>query len=57
MKTNKKVAKLTVDEDKAWVFAFCFYKDKGYSDLRADASAWLDMKLDFPRLRNFDGCR
>ena len=57
MKKKRRIAKLTFDEDKAWVFAFCFYKDKGYSDLRAAASAWRDMKLDFPRLRNYADCR
>ena len=49
-------ARLSVYEDKCWVFAFCYYLDEGKTDLQADKLAWRDMLLDFPRLRRYDGC-
>ena len=55
-KTIRRIAKLKPEEDNAWVFTFCFYKDKGFSDLRADAATWQDLRLEFPRLRRYDGC-
>lgn len=53
----KRLTTLTPFEDKCWVFAFCSYVDEGRSDLQADHLAWRDMQLDFPRLRQYDGCR
>lgn len=49
-----KVCKLTKKQDKAWVFAFGHYKDKGYSDAKADKSAFRDLIQEFPRLK---GCK
>jgi len=56
MAKDRKRAKLTPHEDHCWVFAFCFYLGEGCSDLKADRLAWRDMCLEFPRLRNYDGC-
>lgn len=52
----KRIAKLTPAENHAWVFAFCFYANDGKSDLEADRFAWRDIRLEFPRLRRYDGC-
>lgn len=54
---RRKRARLTVAEDKAWVYAFGFYVEQGMSDAQADRRAWKDVRLEFPRLRKFDGCR
>ena len=56
MAKDRKSAKLTPHEDRCWVFAFCFYLDAGHGDPAADRLAWRDMCLEFPRLRNYDGC-
>jgi len=55
-KTEKRRAKLTVHEDKCWVFYFCSFLNEGKTDLQADKLAWRDMLLEFPRLRAYDGC-
>jgi hypothetical protein len=55
--TKKRVAVLTPEEDKAWVFAFCYYKDSKLGDLEADRRTWRDMLLEFPRLKRYGGCR
>ena len=52
----RKLTMLTPLEDHAWVFAFNFYREDGYTDLEADHLAWRDVQLEFPRLRAFDGC-
>ena len=52
----RKLTMLTAAEDKAWVWAFCYYLDRTKSEDRADALAWRDLKMEFPRLRGFDGC-
>lgn len=57
MKTQKRIAILTPEENHAWEFAFCFYREEYGTDLQADERAWQDMILEFPRLRKFDGCR
>jgi len=54
-KNRRRLATLTPFEDKRWVFAFCFYVDDGYTDVRADRLAWRDMCADFPRLRGYAG--
>jgi hypothetical protein len=56
MKT-KRIATLTPEENHAWEFAFCFYRDECKTDLEADELAWRDLCLEFPRLRECDGCR
>jgi hypothetical protein len=54
---KKRIAKLTVEENRAWEFAFCFYLSEGKNDLQADKLAWRDLRLEFPRLIQFTGCR
>jgi hypothetical protein len=56
MKAQKRIAKLTVGENHAWEFAFCFYANDGKTDLQADKLAWRDLLLEFPRLRRYDSC-
>lgn len=53
---KKRLAILTPQEDKRWVFAFCFYIEGGYNDLQADHFAWRDLGLEFPRLKRYPGC-
>jgi hypothetical protein len=57
MKTRKRIAKLTAEENHAWELAFRFYLTEGKSELRADTLAWRDLRLEFHRLEPFDGCR
>ena len=57
MTASKKTTHLTPEEDKAWVHAFCYYLDNGYSKEKADKYAWLDLQKEFPRLKEFDGCQ
>lgn len=55
---RKRVAKLSVFEDKCWNFAFCYHKELGkQGDLEADRRTWIDMCKEFPRLLRYDGCR
>jgi hypothetical protein len=56
-KKREQLATLTPLEDKCWTFAFLYYLDLGFSDLGADRKAWRDVQMDFPRLRNYDGCK
>lgn len=56
MKT-KRIAKLMAEEIQAWEFAFRFYLSEGKSDLQADKLAWRDLRLEYSRLKIFDGCR
>lgn len=56
MKTQKRIAILTPEENHAWEFAFCFYREECQTDLQADELAWRDMILEFPRLKKFDCC-
>ena len=55
-KRRKKLARLSPQEDRSWVIAFCYYVDDGCSDLKADRLAWRDVCDEFPRLRGYDGC-
>jgi hypothetical protein len=52
---NKNLATLTPEEEKAWQFAFWFWKDCGMTNARADHNTWEDLQAGFPRLRQFDG--
>ena len=54
---TKNLATLSPYEDKSWVFAFNYYLDRGKSQRDADKLAWRDMQLEFPRLRECDGCK
>jgi hypothetical protein len=56
VKSVKKLARLNPYEDKCWVFAFCYYLDRGRSERQADKLAWRDLQKEFPRLRNYKGC-
>jgi hypothetical protein len=56
MKTKGKIARLTPEENHAWEFAFCFYRERCRTDSRADMLAWRDLKIDYPRLKKFNGC-
>jgi hypothetical protein len=53
--TVRKLAKLTVTEEKAWESAFRFHSVAGKSDNRAANAAWKDLQKEFPRLRKYDG--
>jgi len=53
----RKLATLTLEEDRAWVSAFNFYLDDGETESDADDLAWIDLRSEFPRLMAFDGCR
>jgi hypothetical protein len=53
---RKRLARLTPQEDRAWVIAFCYYVDEGRADLEADRLAWRDVCDEFPRLKRFNGC-
>lgn len=55
-KTLRKLTMLTPFEDHCWVFAFCYYLNEGKSDKEVDRLAWHDLQMEFPRLRDFDGC-
>jgi hypothetical protein len=58
MKSNpKRIVTLNAQESHAWEFAFCFHLDAGKTDLQADKLAWRDVRLEFPRLLQFDACR
>jgi hypothetical protein len=51
----KRLAQLTDAEEKAWQHAFAFYVDQGMPDTQADAAAWDELQVQFPRLRAYDG--
>jgi len=51
---KKRMCKLTVAEDRKWVWAFGYYKDEGYSDAKADKLAFRDLVLEHPRLKKCD---
>lgn len=53
----RKLATLTLKEDRAWVFALNYHLDSGQTASEADRYAWEDLVSEFPRLRAFDGCR
>ena len=54
---KKRLAKFTIAEDKAWTFAFNYYRDNGNTSLQADRKAWRDVQDEFPRLRKYEGAR
>jgi hypothetical protein len=56
MKAQKQIAKLTSEENHAWEFAFCFYREECKTDSSADKLAWRDLQLEFLRLKDFSGC-
>ena len=49
-----KICKLTKEQNRIWVKAFQFYKDKDYSDLKADKLAFRSLIKEFPKLRKCD---
>ena len=56
-KTEQKLATLTQEEDNEWVALFSYYIDKKYSQKKADKYALEDLQEQFPRLKEFDGCK
>ncbi|MGB8800691.1 MAG: hypothetical protein WCC97_08390 [Candidatus Acidiferrales bacterium] len=52
----RKLAVLTVPEEKVWQSAFEYYVNEGLKDDEADSLAWRDVQREFSRLRAFDGC-
>jgi hypothetical protein len=52
---RKNLAVLTAEENHAWTYAMEFYLEEGYDDGEADELAWNDIKLEFPRLKAYDG--
>lgn len=57
MKVNKRIAKLTVEEDRFWVKSITFYINAGLSDSQADEKAWQETIKQFPRLKKYDGAK
>jgi hypothetical protein len=58
MKTgSKRITTLSAEENHAWEFAFALYVNEGHPDSKADQFAWRDIVLEFPRLKEFSGCR
>ena len=55
-KKRKKLARLSPQEDRSWVIAFCYYLDDGCSDLKSDKLAWRDVCEEFQRLKKYGGC-
>ncbi len=53
----RRLATLTPFEDKCWIFAFCYYLDQRKGERESDRLAWRDLRLEFPRLRRYEGCR
>ena len=43
-------AKLTPEQDQAWMQIFAFYLGEDYSDEDADKAAWIEMQNEFPEL-------
>lgn len=54
---KRRLAMLTQEEERAWIFAFGYYLEQNKSELEADELAWRDLQLEFPRLRKYDGCK
>lgn len=55
MKT--KLATLTDVEDRFWVDTFNACIEEGLSDIQADKRTWQELKKEFPRLKNYRGCK
>lgn len=51
-----RIAKLTDEENHAWEKAMEYYLNEGKRPLTACSLAWRDVQLEFPRLKDFDGC-
>jgi hypothetical protein len=47
---ERKLARMSPYEDKCWVFALCYWLDRGKSDDEASRLAWRDVQLEFPHL-------
>jgi len=54
---ERKLARLSPYEDKCWVFALCYWLDRGKTDDEASRLAWRDVQLEFPRLQKYEGCK
>lgn len=52
---QRKLARFTDAEEKIWLAAFYFHKDRGLTDDAADQRAWRDVVKEFPRLKSYDG--
>ena len=54
-----KLATLTSEEDAAWDFAFAMYADPldEKKDNQAAEMAWKDLQEEFPRLKQYTGCK
>jgi hypothetical protein len=52
-----KLAELTAEEQRAWNNYFAFYCNEGWVDDEAAELTWKDLQAEFPRLREFDGCK
>jgi len=58
MKRHKrKLATLTLAENRDWEWFFSWYLNNGFTEINADRNAWKDMQALYPRLRKFRGCR
>ena len=51
---NKKLAQLTLEEERAREKAIDFYRYIGKTDVEATRLAWQDVQKAFPRLREYD---
>ncbi len=54
---ERKLARMSPYEDKCWVFALCYWLDRGKSDDEASRLAWRDVQLEFPHLQKHEGCK
>jgi hypothetical protein len=53
----KRLARFTVEEEKAWEHYFREGKGLKYGDVRAGSYAWRQMQAEFPRLKSYSGAR
>ncbi len=53
----KKLATLTVEQDKIWTKLFEIAANSGATDSQADKIAWTGLCEQFPNLRAYDGCK
>jgi hypothetical protein len=54
---RRKLATLTIAENKRWEWLFSWAVNNGYTQRAADKEAWKGLCEEFPRLRKFDGAR
>ena len=52
---DKKLVRLTGEEERSMEKAMDFYRYTGKSEAEASRLAWRDIQKEFPRLRDFDG--